>query len=104
MKKNRILAVSAAIGGATLALATSASAQELDSFAIEVTLADIATEADAQRFEDRLYRTAFSYCREEAPWASRDQLETCQVSIVDAVQEQIEADARASGMSVAWAQ
>ncbi|MEE4208104.1 MAG: UrcA family protein [Parvularcula sp.] len=103
MNKNKIFSAFAA-AGILFGTATATPGQDLDSFAIDVSLTDIDTRADLRRFEKRLSNEAFDYCRDAAPWATRVQLEDCQVMVIEAVQEQLSEQARVAGMNVAWSQ
>lgn len=94
----------AAVLTGVASLAASAAADDLDTFAIDVILADLEDASDLDEFEARLYRAASDYCEENAPMASRSSLRDCEDAIVSAVEEAIEDHAGFEHLTVAFNQ
>ncbi|NNU16635.1 UrcA family protein [Parvularcula sp. ZS-1/3] len=69
-----------------------ASADELDTFEIDVILADLSDAKNQDDFEKRLKRAARDYCEREAPYATIHQLRDCQAQIIAAVEDSLNDD------------
>ena len=102
MFKFKAISSAAAILAASGALlAAPASAEELDTFAIDVVLEDLASADGAQAFEDRLYASAWEYCEDNYTGDDRRAIEGCATMVVEAVQQQIADNAASQGVQVA---
>lgn len=82
--------LSAAAFAASSLLTSTAAADELDSFEIDVILEDLEDAETAEEFEQRLKRSAKRYCQREAPYANAHQRRDCQERIILAVEEHLE--------------
>ena len=83
-------AFSAAILTGGLAIAAPAAADDLDTFSIDVVLADLITDDGADEFETRLQRAARSYCEESYMGSDRRALRDCEEAVVAAVYDALE--------------
>ncbi|GGY54679.1 UrcA family protein [Parvularcula lutaonensis] len=83
-------------------MAAPAQAEELDTFAIDVVLEELASADAAEAFEKRLWIAAREYCEDNYIGSDRRALEGCTAAVVAAVQDQIAQNAASEGVQVAW--
>jgi len=73
-----------------LLAAPAVASDDMDTFEIDVVLADLAEDDSAKSFENRLKRAARRYCDGYAPGATRRAARKCESMVIAAVEEAVE--------------
>jgi len=89
-----------AAGGSLMGIAQAQTGP--DTFAINIDMNELQTIEGAQAFENRLERSAHRYCHTSAPTASRSSIETCEGSVISAVESAVVDAAAEDGTSIIW--
>ncbi len=101
MRINTIVAgIVLAAGGSLMSAAQAQSGP--DTFAININMDELQTIEGAQAFETRLERSAHRYCHTSAPTASRSSIETCEGSVISAVEAAVADAAAEEGTPIIW--